>query len=308
MDEDLNAYLPDKSAISPDDRVSASSSPDGTYSYKLIDNQYAAALLKPREAFSHKGTYGHALIIAGERETMGAALLASKGCLYAGAGLTTACIPESGLTALNTSLPEVMYLSRDKIFDDISFDKYNAVAIGPGMGTAPDAAVLLSHLVEIKKPVIADADALNLLATNGMLMQILPKDSILTPHMKEFDRLFGVHETWYRRLQTARKKATELGIVVVLKNQYTFIIDQEGRVHINTSGSPAMAQGGMGDVLTGVISAYLAQGYPAKDAAILGCFMHGMAGSELAGGRFNVTASEVAEYLPTVVKKYSKVR
>ena len=137
MGEELNAYLPDKSAISINDGVSTSSSPNNNYNYRLIDRHYVEALLKPREAFSHKGTYGHALIIAGERETMGAALLASKGCLYAGAGLTTACIPESGLPALNTSMPEVMYLSRDKIFDGISFDKYDAVAIGPSILLSP---------------------------------------------------------------------------------------------------------------------------------------------------------------------------
>ena len=303
MDEDLNAYLPDRSAISSDDRVGRGSESESNAIYTLIDSGYVARVLKPRETFSHKGTYGHVLIIAGERETMGAALLASKGCLYAGAGLTSACIPEIGLSALNTALPEVMFLSRDKLFENPSFDKYDAVAIGPGIGQGNEAKALLSLLLESKRPVIADADALNLLASNSLLLRKLPKDSILTPHMKEFDGVFGAHETWYSRLQTARKKATELGIVIVLKNQYTFIIDQEGKVHINTSGSPAMAQGGMGDVLTGVISAYVAQGYPAKDAAILGCFIHGMAGSELAVDRFNVTASCLAEYLPIVTKK-----
>ena len=300
MADKLSAFLPDSDPISKTQGVSRGLSAATDYPYKLIQESDIGTIHKPRLDFSHKGTYGHALIIAGESATMGAALLASSGCLYAGAGLTTACIPESGLTALNVSLPEVMYLSREKIFEQEALNKYNAVAIGPGIGIAEEAVALLSHVLELKRPVIADADALNMLASSSLLMQGLVKGSILTPHMKEFDRLFGIHENWYSRLQTARERAVELGIVIVLKNQYTFIIDVDGTVYINPTGSPAMAQGGMGDVLTGIIAAYTAQGYAAKEAAILGCFFHGAAGSELAKTRANVRALEVAEYVPKV--------
>ncbi len=307
MADKLSAFLPDSDSISKTQDVSRGLFAATDYPYKLIQESDISALIRPRLDFSHKGTYGHALIIAGERATMGAALLASSGCLYAGAGLTTACIPESGLTALNTSLPEVMYLSREKIFEQDISDKYNAVAIGPGIGISDEAVALLSRVHELKTPVIADADALSLLASNGLLMQGLAKGSILTPHMKEFDRLFGVHETWYSRLQTARERAVELGIVILLKNQYTFIIDADGTVYINPTGCPAMAQGGMGDVLTGIIAALMAQGYVAKEAAILGCFIHGAAGAELAKTRFNVRASEVVGLLPQLLKRYSGI-
>ncbi|TCD03596.1 NAD(P)H-hydrate dehydratase [Pedobacter psychroterrae] len=304
MADKLSAFLPDSDSISKIQDVSRGLSAATDSPYRLIQESDISALIRPRLDFSHKGTYGHALIIAGERATMGAALLASSGCLYAGAGLTTACIPESGLMALNVSLPEVMYLSREKFFEQEALNRYNAVAIGPGVGITEEAVALLSRILELKRPVIADADALNLLASNSLLMQGLVKGSILTPHMKEFDRLFGIHETWYSRLQTARERAAELGIVIVLKNQYTFIIDADGTVYINSTGSPAMAQGGMGDVLTGIIAAYIAQGYAAKEAAILGCFFHGAAGSELAKTRSNVRALEVAEYVPKVPRWY----
>jgi len=300
MADKLSAFLPDSDPVSKTQDVSSGLSASTNYPYKKILKWDISVMHKSRLDFSHKGTYGHALIIAGERATMGAALLASSGCLYAGAGLTTACIPESGLTALNASLPEVMYLSRDKIFEQDTLEKYNSVAIGPGIGIAEEAVALLSRVLELKRPIIADADALNLLASNSLLMQGLVRGSILTPHMKEFDRLFGIHETWYSRLQTARERAVELGIVIVLKNQYTFIIDAEGTVYINTTGSPAMAQGGMGDVLTGIIAAYTAQGYAPKEAAILGCFFHGEAGSELARTSSNVRALDVAKHLPKV--------
>lgn len=302
MADKLSAFLPDSDPISKAQGVSSGLSAATDYPYKLIQDWDIKEMLRPRMDFSHKGTYGHALIVAGERATMGAALLASSGCLYAGAGLTTACIPESGLTALNTSLPEVMYLSRERIFEPNVLDRYHAVAIGPGIGIGDESVSLLSRVLELKKPLIADADALNLLASNSLLMQGLAKGSILTPHMKEFDVLFGSHETWYSRLQTARERAVELGIVIVLKNQYTFTIDAAGIVYINPTGCPAMAQGGMGDVLTGIIAAYTAQGYTAKEAAILGCFVHGAAGSELAEVRFSVRASEVSEHLPKVLR------
>ena len=304
MAEYLSSFLPDGSAGSTKEGVSRTLTSRSQHPYREIHGNDITAMLRPRLKFSHKGTFGHALIIAGERETMGAALLAAKGCLHAGAGLTTMCIPESALTALNCSLPEVMYLSREKIFDNGEIDKYNAVAIGPGIGVDGNAGALLSYLLELKRPIIADADALNLMASNSLLLQGISKDSILTPHMKEFDRLFGAHETWYERLQTARQKARELGVVIVLKNRYTFVIDQEGLVCINTTGSPAMAQGGMGDVLTGIIAAYVAAGYSSKEAAILGCYMHGEAGWELGEEKFHVTASELASHLPRILKKH----
>lgn len=308
MSSYLNFYLPDNSA--PDDvRVITTDFTEGLKpSYCLVKEENVSALLKPRDKFSNKGTYGRVLIVAGHAETMGAALLASRGCVYAGAGLTTACIPESGLISLNTSMPEVMYMPRSKVLNDNQLEKYDALAVGPGLGTNAETVAILNHLIKINRPIIADADALNILALDWTLLQNVSPGSILTPHVKEFDTLFGFHRSWYERVQTAIKKAKEMGVVIVLKNRYTFIVDQTGAVFINCSGDPAMAQGGMGDVLTGIIAAYKAQGCTSGEAAILGCFIHGAAGADLAITRVNITASELARQLPLTVKRYIKIR
>lgn len=304
----LSAFLPDSDASSKlqvvDEGMRKLSSEEESSPYKLIDHTDIKAILKPRKPFSHKGTYGHALIIAGDMKTMGAALLCASGCLYAGAGLTTAAVPESGLTALNSTLPEVMYLDRKHLIKIKSLKKYNAIAVGPGLGKQLEAVCILEELVVLKQAVIADADALNILSKREDLLFHLAKDSIFTPHLKEFDTLFGKHKSWWERLQTGRTMAKKLGSVIVLKNQYTFIIDQQGDVLINPTGNPAMAQGGMGDVLTGMIAAYVAQGYSAKAAAVLGCYFHGKAGDELAMGHYNITASQLAAQVPVTVKAF----
>lgn len=304
----LSTFLPDtdpSSKLQPVDRglnkqnTAASASP-----YKLIEEEDIRSLIKPRIPFSHKGTYGHALIIAGEIRTMGAAILSAKGSLYGGAGLTTLSIPKIGLTALNATLPEVMFLERKQLIKLKSLKKYTAIAIGPGIGKLSDGMAVLESLIALNQPIIADADALGLLGEHQDLLNQLPKDSILTPHVKEFDGLFGKHSNWWERLQTARREAKKSGLVIVLKNQFTFIIDQQGDVLINQTGNPAMAQGGMGDVLTGLIAAYLAQGHSAKAAAVLACFFHGKAGDELAVNRINVTASQVAQEIPKTIKRF----
>ncbi len=268
--------------------------------FKLVDRKAIKARLKIRLPFSNKGTYGHALLIAGQQNTMGAAILNAKGCLYAGAGLTTLSIPESGLGTLNTALPEVMYAARTVVLENLN--KYNAIAMGSGLGISDAEKMLVESLLLAKKAMVIDADALTILAQHPEFEQRLPLGSILTPHVKEFDRLFGQHKNWHDRLMAARKKAMELKVVIVLKNQYTFIVNTAGLVYINPTGNPAMAQGGMGDVLTGVIAAYLAQGFTPENAAIVGCYIHGLSGDDLAKTRHNVTASQVAKNIPRVVK------
>jgi hydroxyethylthiazole kinase-like uncharacterized protein yjeF len=229
---------------------------------------------------------------------MGAALLSAKACLYTGAGLTTACIPASGLTALNTSLPEVMALSRDEYTRIENPTKYRAIAIGPGLGINTENERLLESLILAAQPLVIDADALNILGERPDLLEKLPAGSILTPHVKEFDRLFGEHESWWNRVQTAVIWARKKQVVIILKNQFSFVCAPNGKVLINPTGNPAMAQGGMGDVLTGILSALLAQGYSTTDAAKIGCYIHGLAGDYLASERYVVTASEVAERIP----------
>lgn len=269
----------------------------------LIEETDVQQLLKPRKRFSYKGTYGHALIVAGNTNTMGAALLASKACLYAGAGLTTACIPQSGLMALNTAMPELMALPRDEYLTFEGAEKYSAIAVGPGIGDLHENEQIIDRLVHLDKPLIIDADALNILSRRSDLLAKIAANSILTPHIKEFDRLFGQHANWWERVQTAVRIAKESDWVIVLKNQYTFIGMPNGKVYINSTGNPAMAQGGMGDVLTGLIAAFVAQGYSAAEAAIASCYLHGKAGDTFAETQFNVTASQIAEQIPVTIKE-----
>lgn len=276
-------------------------------SYQFMEEKDIRRILKPRHRFSNKGTYGHALIIAGQAKTMGAALLCASASAHAGAGLTTACVPDSGLVALNSYLPEIMAIVRNEDEPpEIEWDKFNAVAVGPGLGKGADAVKLLSAIIKnYKKPLVIDADALNLLAADTKLLKTIPAGSILTPHMKEFDRLFGEHKSWWKRLQTGIEQAKNLNIYIVLKNDYTIIITPDGKCFFNPTGNAAMASGGMGDVLTGVIAAMLAQKYSPLEACLIGTYVHGKAGDELAlPNRLNVVLpGKLAAQLPATMAK-----
>jgi hydroxyethylthiazole kinase-like uncharacterized protein yjeF len=275
--------------------------------YQLIEEKDIRKMLRPRHRFSNKGTYGHALIIAGEPETMGAALLCASACVYAGAGLTTACVPGAGLTALNSYMPEIMAMVRQGFeLPKIDWGKFNTIGIGPGLGKGEEALNLLNDiLANYNRPMVFDADALNLLAIHRELWHEIPENSILTPHMKEFDRLFGDHKNWWQRIQTAIRKAQEHKLYILLKNDYTLIVTPQGKVYFNSTSNPAMASGGMGDVLTGLITALLAQQYSPEEACIIGAYVHGKAGDELAlPNRMNVVLpSQVAARLPITFAK-----
>ncbi|MDP9047205.1 MAG: NAD(P)H-hydrate dehydratase, partial [Bacteroidota bacterium] len=178
--------------------------------------------------------------------------------------------------------------------------------IGPGLGKKEDALMLLTDiLTNFKKPVVIDADALNLLAIHKHLWHEIPKNSVLTPHMKEFDRLFGDHTSWWKRIETGVLKAKEYKVYIVLKNDYTLCFTPEGKVYFNTSSNPAMATGGMGDVLTGIITSLLAQKYSPEQACIIGAYLHGKAGDELAlPNKLNVILpGKLASQLPSTMAK-----
>lgn len=266
--------------------------------YSVLEDSDISGIYKTRGSFSHKGTYGKALIIAGDTRTVGAALLCAGACLQAGAGLTTACIPEDSELALNIRNPEVMFLKESDLEEQ--WGGFTAIAIGPGLG---DRSGMLTRLLSLtRKPILLDADALNFLSRNKELLLRLPANSILTPHMKEFDRLFGDSGSWWDRLKLAKKKAKEFELIIILKNRYSFIVLPSGQVHINPTGNPAMASGGMGDVLSGVITAFLAQGYTAQEASVLGCYIHGRAGDELAReGMAIISASVLAMKIPFII-------
>ena len=272
--------------------------------YLLTKEDICSRLVK-RKPFSHKGTFGHSLIIAGAPETMGAALLCAEASLRTGSGLTTACIPPEGLIALNCRIPEVMAAVRNNGSLPQAFDweKFSSIAIGSGLGTSAESkSILEATLNNFKKPIVFDADALNLLGKYPDLLASISAGSILTPHLKEFDRLFGDHATWWERLTTGQLKAQELNCYILLKNRYTLIFTPKGKCLFNPTGTPAMATGGMGDVLTGVIASFLAQGYSSESASILGVYLHGAAGERVDG--YVVTASDLIKKLSMTIKNY----
>jgi len=242
----------------------------------------AAALLKTRGRFSHKGTYGHALLIAGQKGKTGAALLAGKSTLRCGAGLLTMHLPASAYPIAQSALPEAMnsYDENDDFLTTLpNLAPYNAIAIGPGMGTSEQSAKLMVQLLEsVTVPLVIDADGLNLLAGNRELFNKLPKQTILTPHPKEFDRLFGDHTSAYARHLTALSAARERGVYIVLKGAYSTVYSPSGKCCFNSSGNPGMATAGSGDVLTGMLLGLLAQRYAPGEAARLGVYLHGVAG------------------------------
>jgi len=277
--------------------------------YQFVTEKDIRQLLKPRHKFSNKGVFGHALIVAGQAKTMGAALLCSSACAHAGAGLTTACVPESGLTALNSYLPEIMAVVRQgNDLPEIEWDKFSTMGIGPGLGNDENSLNLICDiLTNYKKPVVIDADALNILAEHKTLWAMIPEGSIITPHMKEFDRLFGESKTWWQRLQIAIDKAKEHKICIVLKNDYTITATPDGKAYFNSTSNAAMASGGMGDVLTGIITALLAQKYSSEDACIIGTYIHGKAGDELAlPNRMHVVLpGRLITQLPITIAKFT---
>ena len=228
---------------------------------------------KKRPCDSHKGTYGHALLIAGSTDKMGAAIIASKACLRSGVGLLTVAFSPENKNVLFNSIPEAMYVNTC-VMNDLS--PYNAIGIGPGIGVDEISLKYIYELYENKLPVIFDADALNLIAKYKIDWKHFNFPFVLTPHPKEFDRLFGEHHSESERRNTAIQKAKELNCVIVLKGHKTFITNGIQNFE-NTTGNSGLAKGGSGDALTGMITSFLAQGYTTLEAAKLGVYLHGLA-------------------------------
>ncbi len=248
--------------------------------YNTIDETEVAALYRPRSPFSHKGTYGHVLVIGGSYGKMGAITLSARAALRAGAGLVSALIPGCGYTIMQTALPEVMCRTNgDRVIEKIDGWEKMTVGIGPGMDTDDKTATALAAFIdECKSPVVLDADALNILAKHPDLLAKLPKGSILTPHPKEFARLFGENTNTMIQVDHARIQAMRYNINIVIKGHHTAVVTTEGECWYNLTGNAGMATGGAGDVLTGIITGLLAQKYEPHHAAILGVYLHGLAG------------------------------
>lgn len=240
----------------------------------FVDEEYVRPLYKKRSPFSHKGNFGHALIIAGNYGKMGAALMCSKACLKTGAGLVTLDTPKAFLNAIHSYCPELMCKIREEYQ---TYTSYNTIGIGPGMGTeSASKELLLKVLKQFDKPVLIDADAITILSGVENPLGNLPENSILTPHPKEFDRLFGQSENEFERMEKAVRLSKEHPLVLVLKGHRTLIAFR-GKCWFNSTGNAGLAKGGSGDVLSGMITALLAQSYSPLQAAILGVYLHGSA-------------------------------
>jgi NAD(P)H-hydrate epimerase len=213
---------------------------------------------------------------------MGAAVLCSRAFMRSGAGKLTCHIVEAGLNILQGSVPEAMCKIEkgDDFLKSIgSLEHYDAVGIGPGIGLHDSHVGLLSNVFrQFRNPIVVDADGLNALSRSADLIKLLPPFSVITPHTREFERLFGEFSSDFERVQVALEKAKEYKVIVVLKGAHTFIATPGGMGYFNNSGNPGMATGGTGDVLTGIITGLLCQGYPPEHAAILGVYLHGLAG------------------------------
>jgi ADP-dependent NAD(P)H-hydrate dehydratase / NAD(P)H-hydrate epimerase len=254
----------------------------------LVTSELAGPLIKKRKRFAHKGNFGHCLLISGSYGKMGAAVLAATSCLRSGAGLLTVHVPAKGCEILQISLPEAMVsidISGVCFSSPPSLKKYDAIGAGPGLGTFEQTRKgLLDLLKSATQPLVLDADALNIISLDKEWISLIPENSILTPHPREFDRLFGQHNNSHDRLISQVEKAGNHKIVIVLKGAHTSIATPEGTCFFNNSGNPGMATAGSGDILTGIILSLLGQGYLPAEAAVAGVFIHGLAGDMACSG------------------------
>jgi ADP-dependent NAD(P)H-hydrate dehydratase / NAD(P)H-hydrate epimerase len=250
--------------------------------WNLTDPELIKSIYRPRDKFSHKGHFGHCLLISGSYGRMGAAVLAARSCLRSGTGLLTVHVPAKGCEILQVAIPEAM-VSIDPsstCFSELPPPgPYNAIAAGPALGTLPESQKAFYRLLKANnKPLILDADAINIIALNKGWLDMVPEESVITPHPGEFDRLAGQHSNSHDRLINQIEMAKQYKINIVLKGAHTSVALSNGSCFFNSTGNPGMATAGSGDVLTGIILSLLGQGYRPADSAIAGVYLHGLAG------------------------------
>lgn len=278
----------------------------------ILDKLYIRSLLKHRSKFAHKGQFGHALLMAGSYGKMGAAVLAASAALRSGLGLLSVHAPRCGDVILQTAVPEAM-LTPDEHEHVISavgnLPVYDAIGLGPGIGTSEETDYALEELLkQADKPMVIDADAINLLAMDPELLGLLPKGSVLTPHPKEFERLAGKCKNSFERHKRQIEFARSHGVYILLKGAYTCLTTPEGISYYNNSGNPGMAKGGSGDVLTGLLTGLLAQAYTPLEAALIGVYVHGLAG-DIAAEKHCMTgmkAGDIVDCLPDAFRQTAK--
>ena len=281
--------------------------------YYLLTEKFIKSLIKPRKKFSHKGIYGHALLIAGSFGKMGAAVLGAQACLRAGVGLLTVQIPGSGYQIMQVTNPEAMVMvdSHEKfVGDEITLDTFSAIGVGPGLGTNENTIKLLHNLLSKSiAPLVLDADALNIISLDKALMKTIPPNSIFTPHPKEFERLAGKTNNDFERHELQINFSKENQLFIILKGAHTCVTTPEGDSYFNTTGNPGMAKGGSGDILTGILTSLLAQGHSPLHTSLIGVFVHGLAGDLAAKkmGEIGMIAGDICKLLPEAYKILSSL-
>ena len=268
-------------------------------------------IIKTRDIFTHKGNYGHVLLITGQYGKMGASIILTDSCSKSGTGLITTHVPKAGVELIQALVPEAI-VSHDKHSIVISelpdLKLYTAIAVGPSIGTnIITQKALLTLLQNSKVPLVIDADALNIISLNKEWLALIPAGSILTPHPKEFERLFGKSESDKLTLDCLLLNAMKYNIYIVLKGAYTKIGCPDGKIYINSTGNSGMAKGGSGDSLTGIIVGLLAQGYSSLDASIFGTYIHGLAGNiaNMNQTEYSMTSRSINNFLSEAFKYVS---
>jgi NAD(P)H-hydrate epimerase len=269
-----------------------------------LTGNFIRDLIKPRQKFSHKGTFGHSLLVVGSFGKIGAAILASHSLLRSGAGLLTVCVPHCGYEIMQTSVPEAMVLVKGEDYlkiEELDLKPYSAIGIGPGIGIELDTQQSVKIILEqSKKPLVIDADALNAISFNKEWLKLIPVNSILTPHPKEFERLTRSVTNDFERHQLQIEFSKQYKVLVVLKGAHTCITTPEGKCYFDSTGNSGLAKGGSGDVLTGLVTGLLAQGYSSFEACVVGVYVHGLAGdiTKIEKGEIAMIPSDVISNLP----------
>jgi len=279
--------------------------------YTFLENDFVKSLLRTRKKFDHKGNYGHGLLIAGSYGKMGAAIMGAKAALRTGIGLITCHIPACGNQIIQTALPEAMVQvdKEERIFSEVdNAGPFNAIGIGPGIGTDPITQEALLKVLSIPdRLTVIDADAINILGMNKKWLPTLPYEAILTPHIKEFERIAGKTGNSFQQLKKQVEFAGDYNCYVVLKGAFTSIATPEGKVFFNSTGNPGMATAGSGDVLTGMILSLLAQGYSPENAAIAGVYIHGLSG-DIAAAKSGYESIIASDIIDNIGNAFLKIR
>lgn len=285
---------------------------EAPYTYYFVRKSTVARYLPRRKPFVSKADFGTAMIAAGSTGMYGAACLSAVAALRSGAGKVIVKSAENGMSVIQSVAPSAMFkgdTSPNFLTSLTDVEDYDALGVGPGIGTDVATVDALEALLKMRnassKPVVLDADALNCIALRPQLLNYLPVLSIITPHATEFDRLFGAHNTDEDRLKRALEVSKYYKIIILLKGRFSAIVRPDGKIFFNSSGSPAMATPGCGDVLTGVITSFIAQGYKPEKAVFIAAYVHGVAG-EIAGekyGDYGTTAMDIANSMGIAIKQ-----